>query len=235
MPAVRSRSVSTHSGPPSGVQVSSRPVSSPSTVRSSGSLARTRLSGRLVSGPSGVQPAGVCPPVAASRPAAAGWSRWGTPGYGGAAVTAGSSRVACGPASSPAAQSTAGPRRLGCGHRCGGRVEAGRGASAADWPGDGWAGGCTRPTRQGRTTTRAPCRWRLRSGRGVGWRDVAARHRVGGHLGAGAATTVRGRCGALKCEWTGLEGPMSLAARMAAAPVRPRQVVGATGSTPATL
>jgi hypothetical protein len=44
-----------------------RPVSSPSTVRLSGSLVRTRLSGRLVSSPSGVRPAGVQARPASSR------------------------------------------------------------------------------------------------------------------------------------------------------------------------
>jgi hypothetical protein len=64
--------------------------------------------------PSGVQPvrrpAAWCPPSARSqpsRPASAGWSRWGTARDGGAAVTTGSSRVPCGPALSPAARSTA--------------------------------------------------------------------------------------------------------------------------------
>jgi hypothetical protein len=108
--------------PGSGVQLSgsrcpavwgpARPVSSPSSPSSVQPvqcpvvwLPRPDAAVR----PAGVrpvrrQPAGVCPPVAASRPAAAEWPRWGTPGYGGAAVTAGSSRVACGPAPSPAAE-----------------------------------------------------------------------------------------------------------------------------------
>ena len=52
-------------------------------------------------------------------------------------------------------------------------------------PGCASAGGCTRPTRQARPPRGAPCRWRLRLGRGWLRRDVAARHRVGGHLGLG--------------------------------------------------
>jgi hypothetical protein len=170
MPAVRSRSVSTHSGPPSGVQVSSRPVSSPSTVRSSGSLARTRLSGRLVSGPSGVQPAGVCP-SARSQPSRSA-SASGQPSR--------LDRVKFRVVRPLPGGSVDGPRRHGCGHRCGGRVEAGGGASAAGL-GRGVLGREAAPTDQaGQTAARGALSLANALGQGS-WlkREVTAPHRVG--------------------------------------------------------
>jgi hypothetical protein len=140
-----------------------------------------------------VQPAGVqpvrCPAVwcLSVRPVTGVSSRVrrvvaiGRPRDGGAAVLTGSSRVSCGPAPSLAARSTA-PRRHGCGHRCGGRAQAGGGASAADLgPGGASTGGCTRPTRQARPPPEAPVAGDCARA-GVGWRDVAHGTARGGHL-----------------------------------------------------
>jgi hypothetical protein len=188
--------VSTQPGPPSGVQVSSRPVSSPSSVRLSGSLVRTRLSGPLVSSPSGVQPFGVRPSARSqpSRPASAGWWRWGRPRDGGAAVMTGSSRVACGPVPSPAARSTAR-----------GGMDAGTAAEVVcrlagerrrgPGPGGASAAGCTRPTRQAR-----PPRGRLSLATALGQGSWLARccrtAPCGAAIWPGATTTLRGHCGA---------------------------------------
>jgi hypothetical protein len=114
-PAVQGRVVQPSGVQPSGVQ--------PSGVRLSGSLVRTRLSGYSVSSPSGVQSSGVCPSARSqpSRPTSAGCWRWGDPRYGAAAVTAGSGRVPGGLVPVPGGW-VDGPRRHGCGHRCGGGV-----------------------------------------------------------------------------------------------------------------
>ncbi len=112
----------------SGVQVSSRPVSSPSGVRTSGSLipdSAVRPSGVQSSGVQPVRrPAVWCPSVRPSHPSGpASARRWrlGTPRYGGATFTTGTSRV---PWSGPVTQaySVDSPSRPGCGQRCGGRV-----------------------------------------------------------------------------------------------------------------
>jgi hypothetical protein len=170
--------VSTQPGPPSGVQVSSRPVSSPSSVRLSGSLVRTRLSGRLVSSPSGVQPSGVCPSARSqpSRPASAGWWRWGRPRYGGQRSRLDRVEFHVVRPRPRAARSTARGAWMRAPLRS--RVQAGGGASAADL-GRVVLRREAAPERPGRPDRRGGrLSLRLRSGRG-GWRDLAARHRAG--------------------------------------------------------
>jgi hypothetical protein len=195
--------------------------------------ARTRLSGRLVSGPSGVQPSGACPSVRSqpSRPASPGWWRWGTLGRAGSrshwieSSSVWSGRLPGG--------SVDGPRRHGYGHRCGGRVEAGGGASAAGLGGV-CSGGRLHPTRQARPPRGAPGRWRLRSSRGAGrsarlphgtvWRPYGLEPRLLCVVVAEPAGRVDG------------PGRITRARRRGwrAAPARPRQVASASGSTPAT-
>jgi hypothetical protein len=79
------------------VQLSSCPVSSPSSVQSSGSLVRIWLSGRLVSSPSGVRPSAQSH---SSGPTSAGWWRWGQVGMAGSRHDGNESSSMC-PAPSP--------------------------------------------------------------------------------------------------------------------------------------
>jgi hypothetical protein len=154
--AVRVHHVGVH--PSVRVQVSSRPVSS---CPVSGHLAPSSpvpLSGRLVSSPSGVQPvpgpAVRCPsvrPSHPSRPASARRRR-----FGGHLGTAGQSsrleRIEFHVVRPRSSGSVDGPGRPGCGHRCGGRVEASGGASAADLAGlcSGGVAAADRPGRPDR-------------------------------------------------------------------------------------
>ncbi len=187
--------VSTQPGPPSGVQVSSRPVSSPSSVRLSGSLA-----GRGC-------PAGWCP----ARPASSHLVSLRPPGRsrlvprppgggdGGDLGTAGSghdwiewSSMWSGPVPGgwvdDARSMDAGTAAESCAGR---RGSVGRGPG----PGGALAGGCTRATGQAIPPRGAPVAGDCaRAGRG--WRDAAARHRAGRPSGPGATTTLRGHCGA---------------------------------------
>jgi hypothetical protein len=176
------------------VQLSSCPVSSPSSVRSSGPS-----SGRGC-------PAGWCPARPASsrlvsvRPVAAVSSR--PPGGGDgdtsvrrAAVTTGSSRVRCGPAPFLAARSTArggldaGTAAEVVWRPAGGSVDRGPG------PGGARAGGYGRPTRQA-----GPRRGRPVAGDCARAGELAGARLPHGTVWAaswpGAATTLRGRCGA---------------------------------------
>jgi hypothetical protein len=198
--------VSTQPGPPSGsrcpaVRCPARPVSgclAPSSGRGcpAGWCPARPASSRLVSSPSGVQPAGVCPSAWSqpSGPASAGWWRWGAPRYGG-------QRSRLDRVKFHVVRPR--PRRLG--RRPQGawmraplrsRRQAGGGASAADlgrvvlWR----EAAPNRPGRPDRREGRLSLATAL--GQGSGWRDVAARHRARRPSGPGAATTVRGRCGA---------------------------------------
>jgi hypothetical protein len=86
--------------------------------------------------------------------------------YGGATVTTGRGEFhVVRPVPSG---SVDGPSRPGCGQRCGGRVEASGGASAADLGrvvlGQG---GCGGPTREARPPQGAPRGWRLRQAGGL--------------------------------------------------------------------
>ena len=128
-----------------------------------------------------------------------------------------------------------GPRRHGCGHRCGGGVQAGGGAPAADL-GRVVLRREAAPDRPGRPDRReGRCRWPLRWGREL----------AGAMLPHG---TVRGRpsgleprllCVVIAEPDVRVDGPgrIKRARRRGrrAAPARPRQVASATGSTPATL
>ena len=153
-PSASTTSVSTH---PSGVQVSSRPVSScPDTGRLAPS-SPVPLSGRLVSSPSGVQPvrgsAVRCPSVRPSHPsgpASARRRRLGTPRYGGQSSCL--ERIEFHVVRPRPSGSVDGPGRPGCGHRCGGRMEASGGASAADLAGlcSGGVAAADRPGRPDR-------------------------------------------------------------------------------------
>jgi hypothetical protein len=209
--------VSTQPGPPSKVQVSSRPMSSPPSVRLSGSLVRTRLSGHLVSSPSGVQPSGVCPSARSqpSGPASAGWWRWGRPRDGGqrSCRIESSSRWS---GLSLAAGSTA-PRRHGCRYRCGGRVQAGGGASAADLV--GWClGGRLHPTGQQASLPPGAHVAGDCARAGVGWRDVAH-----GTARRPAGLEPRLLCVVIaepEAEWTGPEGAYELGGADGARPQR---------------
>jgi hypothetical protein len=214
------------------VQLSSCPVSSPSSVRSSGPS-----SGRGC-------PAGWCPARPASsrlvsvRPVAAVSSR--PPGGGDgdtsvrrAAVTTGSSRVRCGPAPFLAARSTArggldaGTAAEVVWRPAGGSVDRGPG------PGGARAGGYGRPTRQA-----GPRRGRPVAG------DCA---RAGSWLARGCRTAPCGRPAGLEprllCvvvaepdDRADRPGRTKRARRRGwrAAPARPRPVASVTGSTPAT-
>jgi hypothetical protein len=212
---------------PSGVQ--------PSGVRPSGSLVRTRLSGRLVSTTRPVSSRVVCARPAGHshlvpRPPGAGDRR---PRDGGAAGHdwIESSSMWSGP--SLAARSTA-PRRHGCGHRCGGRVQAGGGAAAADWA--GWCfGGRLHPTDQeGQTATRAPVAGDCARARG--WlARCCAWHRAGRPAGL----EPRPLCVVIAEPDGRVDEPgRRIRARRRgrrAAPARPSQVASATGPIPATL
>jgi hypothetical protein len=204
-----------------------RPVSSPSTVRSSGSLVRTRLSGRLVSSPSGVRPAGVRPagvyPSALShpsRPASASGSDGGTPGTAG-------QRSRLDPVAFHVVRPR--PRRLGrwpdealLRGSCGGR----RGSvGRRTWA--GWCfGGRLRPTGQAGQTAARGAR-RSATALGQGWLTRCCRMaRCGAAIWPGAATTLRGRCGA-SC-LSGRPWRTRRARRLGwrAAPARPSEVAG---------
>jgi hypothetical protein len=210
-------SVSTHPGPPSGVLASSRPVYSPSSIRSSGFLVRTRLSGR----PCPARPASsrlVSTRSHPSRPTSAG--RWGlgTRRSDGATVTTGPSRGPHGPAPSPAAAGAR--RRPGCGTVAEVGWRASGGASAADWPGCASAGGCRRPTREARPPRGAPPSLAAATRDGeLPAREVAARHRVAASL-AWSPEHSAWSLWSLPPEWTGSKAPTSLAARMGTRPQR---------------
>ena len=215
--------VSAQPGPPSGVQVSSRPVSSPSGVQPVQCpviwLPRPDAAVR----PSGVQPvrrpAVWCPPV---RPVAAVSSRVSRVlAMGETSVRRGSghdwiesSSMWSGPVPGG---SVDGPRRHGCGHRCGGRVQAGGGASPRTWA--GWCfGGRLHPTDQaGQTAARAPVAGDCaRAGELAGAMSPHGTVR-GGHLGLSrdySAWSLR----SLTSEWTGRRDQTSSAARMARGP-----------------
>jgi hypothetical protein len=221
-----------------GSRCPTRPMSSPSspsTVRLSGSLVRTRLSGRLVSSPSGVRPAGVRPAGVQARPASSRLVSTRPPcrirlvppqpgaGDGGHPVRRGnghdwieSSSMWSGPVPGG---SVDGPMRHRCRHRCGGRAEAGGGASAGG-PGPGWCvGGRLRPTDQaGQTAARGVRRWRLRSGRGwlTRWCRTAP---WAGHL-AWSRDYATWSLPSLMSEWTGLEGLNELGGQDGARPQR---------------
>jgi hypothetical protein len=146
--------------------------------------------------PSGVQPSVVHPSALShpSRPASASGSDGGHPvrrGNGHDWIE--SSSMWSGPVPGG---SVDGPMRHKCGHRCGGRVEAGGGASAGGpGPGCASAGGCGRPTRQARPPRGAPVGGDC--ARAGGWLTRCCRTaRCGAAIWPGAATTLRGRCGA---------------------------------------
>jgi hypothetical protein len=95
-----------------------------------------------------------------------GWWRWGHVGTAG-------NRHDCNEASSmwsgpSPSGSVDGPSRPGCGQRCGGRVEASGGASAADLGRVVLGrGGCGRPIREARPPQGPPRGWRLRQAGGL--------------------------------------------------------------------
>ena len=233
--------VSAQPGPPSGVQVSSRPVSSrpvsgylaPSSGRGcpAGWCPARPASSRLVSSASGVQPSGVRPSARSqpSRPASAGWWRWGRSRYGG-------QRSRLDRVEFQVVRSR--PRRLGrrpeeawmrapLRRWCAGwRGSAGRGPG----PGGASAGGCTQPTRQARPPRGAPVAGHC-AGAGS-WLARCCRTAPcgGGHL-AWSHDYFAWSLRSLTSEWTGPEGSNELGGEDGA---RPRQVASATGSTPAT-
>jgi hypothetical protein len=112
-----------------------------------------------------------------------------------------------------------GPMRQRCGHRCGGRVKAGGGASAGGpGPGGASAGGCGRPTRQARRPRGAPVGGDCAR---QGLADAMLPHGTvwSGHLAWSrdyAAWSVR----SLMSEWTGLEEPNELGGQDGARPQR---------------
>ena len=188
------------------VQLSGRLVSSPSSVRSSGPRPDAAVR------PAGVQPvrrpAVWClsvRPVATVSSASAGWWRRGQLGTAGSGHDwIESSSVWSGPVPGG---SVDGPRRPGCGHRCGGRLEAGGGVSTADL-GRVVLGREATADRPGRPDRRGGA-LSLATALGQGsWlaSEVAARHRVGGQLAWSrdySAWSLR----SLTTERTGPEGP----------------------------
>jgi hypothetical protein len=208
MPAVHRQSVSTIGCPPnparrpgpgvqpSGVQPVQCLVSSPCSVRLSGSLVRTRLSGRLVSSPSGVQPSGGCPSARSqpSRPASAGWWRWGDLGTVGSGHDwIQSSSMWSGPVPGGSVDR---PRSMDAGtaaESCAGR----RGSVARrSGPGGASAGGCTRATGQARPPRGAPVAGDC-AGAGEWLARCCRTAPCGGRpSGPGATTTLRGHGGA---------------------------------------
>jgi hypothetical protein len=167
-----------------------------------------------------VRPAGVQPvrPVAAVSSCVSRVVAMGDSSVRRAAVTTGSSRVPCGPARAPAARSTAR-----------GGMDAGTTAEVV-WRSAGecrprtWAGWCfggrLRPTDQaGQTAARGARRWRLRSGRGAGWRATLPHGTVGRPSGWSrdySPWSLRSRMS----EWTGPEGPNGLGGQDGARPQR---------------
>jgi hypothetical protein len=177
--------------------------------------------------PSGVQPAGVHPSTLShpSRPASASGSDGGHPvrrGNGHDWIEFHVVRPVLG-------GSVDGPMRHSCGHRCGGHVEAGGGASAgAPGPGGASAGGCGRPTRR---PDRREGRPSVATSLGQGPADAMLPHGTvwSGHLAWSrdyAAWSVR----SLMSEWTGVEGPNELGGQDGA---RPQRGPGEVAGTPA--
>jgi hypothetical protein len=208
--------VSTQPGPPSGVQVSSRPVSSPSSVRLSGSLVRTRLSGRLVSSPSGVQPSVVCPSgrsrLVPRPPGGGDGGDLGTAGSGHDWIQ--SSSMWSGPVPGG---SVDGPRSMDAGtaaESCAGRRgSVGRGPG----PGGASAGGCTRPTGQARPPRGVPVAGDC--ARAGEWLARCCRTApCGAAIWAWSHDYSAWSLRNLTSEWTGPEGQTSSAARTARGP-----------------
>jgi hypothetical protein len=219
----------------SGVQVSSRPVSSPSSVQLSGSLVRIRLSGRLVSSPSGVQLSGVRPfaLLHPSRPRQRVVAM-GTRRYGGATVTTGTSRVPCGPAPVPPAARSTVRVSLDVGNAAEVVYRPARERRPRPCPGGAWAGRLLPTDQGGQTAAGVPRRWRRGSGR-ESWvkRDVPAL-RVAASL-AWSCDYAPWSLWSLTPEWTGPEGHELDGEDGRTAPARPSQVAGPPSSTPTAL
>jgi hypothetical protein len=192
-----------------------------------------------------VRPAGVQPvrrPAVwclSVRPVAAVWSRvrrvvaMGQALVRRAAVTTGSSRVPGGPAPSPAARYMARGAWMRAPLRS--SAQAGGGASAADL-GRVVLGREAAPERPGRPDRRGGRRSLATAlGQGSGWRDVAARHHAGGHLGL----KPRLRCVVIAEPDVRVDGSgrIKRARRRGrrAAPARPSQGASATSAWPAAL
>ena len=199
--------------------MSSRPVSSPSSVRSPGSLIRTQLSGRLVSSPSGVQRlVSVRPPGRSRlvpRPPGAGDGDTSVRRDSGHDCIE-SSFMWSGPLPGG---SVDGPRRHGCGHRCGVGCRPAGERRRRTWA-EMCSGGRLRPTDQAGRPPRGRPSLATALGQGS-WlkRDVAARHRVGGHL-AWRRDYSAWSLPSLMSEWTGPEGPNELGGQDGARPQR---------------
>jgi hypothetical protein len=185
-------------GPPSGVQVSSRPVSSrplsgylaPSSGRScpADSCPTRPASSRLVS---------ARPPDGRSRlvprpPGSGDGGRLGTAGQ-----RSRLDQVESHVARPVPGSSVDGLRKHGCGHRCGGRMQAGGGAPVASAADLGrvvlrWEAAADRPGRPDRREGRPSQATALGQG---GWLARCCRTApCGPAIWPGAATTVRGRC-----------------------------------------
>jgi hypothetical protein len=100
-----------------------------------------------------------------SRPASAGWWRWGAPRDGGQRSRL--DRVKFRVVRPRPGGLVDGPRRHGCGHRCGVVCRPAGERRPRTWA--GWCfGGRLHPSdRAGQTAAGGACRWRLRSGRRV--------------------------------------------------------------------
>jgi hypothetical protein len=181
-----------------------------------------------------VRPAGGCPSARSqpSRPASAGWWRWGRPRYGGQRSRL--DRVEFHVVRPRPRRLGRRPEEHGCGHRCGVVCRPAGERRPRTWA--GWCfGGRLHPSdRAGQTAARGACRWRLRSGGGVAGAMLPHGTVRGGHLGL----EPRLLCVVIAEPDVRMDGPgrTQRARRRGrrAAPARPSQVASATGSTLAT-